>query len=995
MCLLVVHVYLLACIVTRVQEWTQDVGSQEAMVPKTWDVLQQVITKVSKEQNTSVTLHGCTMDIKMRVFVCNSVEARAVGEYITAHKDQRPAPFVVLARQLSMAIAYNSAHLDPSQAAVADRLRKQAKTRAVKEIREAMRDAPPDISGPVLRGYVGALAPAAHIELLLLRRTVKVDLEGDEERAYIFFDAKNRSTAKDGPGTEPPSIPPHQQLRQTAQSAPAARGRKTPPVAQASRQPHQSPVNARVQALQAPGSPLSPGGRDGAAALLSLFNSVSAPDSPRGAGLPRHRPPYPAGDYFGQVPAQDVSPSEAENADAKQERPLSGRSHPKQSLAAQAAANANASAQGSATAASRSDSKTGSPFGRVPRPQVAIPDVEGYGGDVAGGLQDESQGGYDLNLVIASPKLRPCSDGRSSSLSIDLPPGYLLDAEARTPRSVVSPGGGWLGDDRSENQLYAAVNAGDMPAVQALLATPEGVKMVNEPISGNTRSGEESRALQRHHLIADSLIEYEVEDGVWWPAVVVSAMPVLDYVTIRYQRPGAQAPIGEAPLSRETKVDKKSTKLRVPSDSPQDFTALMCACMLDDESQACAMATMLLNHQADPRRADSEGFSALHWAAVKGHPSVITLLIDKKAAVDTQSTLSGETPLLVAARYGCLAAVDVLLSRGARSDTRTRQRMGLVELVTSGRSPGCKDVLLLVLRHQPALRTLLLHEHDGASVNSISEVLHQRYASDIVAFQDVRMGVLVGHAVEQVIKGHNRNSCCCLTYPPTQPAKNGVKEDRVGLVEILAAQHANEVDGSVQRLAILDLDGGRGDVLEEEVLKLARDCMSSPAARDKSVLYFSPDTSGTEASVGRNLALNMFRPSVGSRASHAVPGVTQGDGGGGKLSVSGTRDLLRQAIATKLVSCLRAYAPDVVIVSATYSAPPADDVLEPGARVPLTPADLERATRDIVKVAGMCSKSRLISFVFVHGSEDEAKGAEERKGAEEWCLAHVKAMVGC
>ena len=56
------------------------------------------------------------------------------------------------------------------------RLRKQAKTRAVKEIREAMRDAPTDISPPVLRGHVGALAPAAHIEGLLLRRTVKVDL---------------------------------------------------------------------------------------------------------------------------------------------------------------------------------------------------------------------------------------------------------------------------------------------------------------------------------------------------------------------------------------------------------------------------------------------------------------------------------------------------------------------------------------------------------------------------------------------------------------------------------------------------------------------------------------------------------------------------------------------------------------------------------------------------------------------------------------------------
>jgi len=38
-----------------------------------------------------------------------------VGEYVTAHADQRPAPFVVLSRQLSMAMAYSSLSLDPSQ----------------------------------------------------------------------------------------------------------------------------------------------------------------------------------------------------------------------------------------------------------------------------------------------------------------------------------------------------------------------------------------------------------------------------------------------------------------------------------------------------------------------------------------------------------------------------------------------------------------------------------------------------------------------------------------------------------------------------------------------------------------------------------------------------------------------------------------------------------------------------------------------------------------
>ena len=109
--------------------------------------------------------------------------------------------------------------------------------------------------------------------------------------------------------------------------------------------------------------------------------------------------------------------------------------------------------------------------------------------------------------------------------------------------------------------------------------------MVDDPISSQAAcgNGQQSRSLQRHHLIPDSIVEYEVEDGVWWPAVVVSSIPGAEHVTVRYHRPGAQAPYGEPPLSRETKLDKKSSKLRLPSDSPKDFTALMCACMLDEE----------------------------------------------------------------------------------------------------------------------------------------------------------------------------------------------------------------------------------------------------------------------------------------------------------------------------------------------------------------------------------------------------------------------------
>lgn len=130
-------------------------------VPKTWDVLQQVIIKVSKEQYTVITLHGLTIDVKMCVFVFNSVEACAVGEYVMVHKDQQPASFVVLAWQLSMTIAQNSEYLDPSQAAVADRGQDaccQGDPRCYAQCTH--RDSSCRIGG-------GALAPAPHIEAAL------------------------------------------------------------------------------------------------------------------------------------------------------------------------------------------------------------------------------------------------------------------------------------------------------------------------------------------------------------------------------------------------------------------------------------------------------------------------------------------------------------------------------------------------------------------------------------------------------------------------------------------------------------------------------------------------------------------------------------------------------------------------------------------------------------------------------------------------------------
>src|SRR5213596_3045829 len=58
------------------------------------------------------------------------------------------------------------------------------------------------------------------------------------------------------------------------------------------------------------------------------------------------------------------------------------------------------------------------------------------------------------------------------------------------------------------------------------------------------------------------------------------------------------------------------------------------------------------------------GESALMMAALKGHVDWCKLLLERGAVVDADSP-NRSTPLMMAARYGSEASVDVLLARGA------------------------------------------------------------------------------------------------------------------------------------------------------------------------------------------------------------------------------------------------------------------------------------------------------------------------------------------
>ncbi len=73
-----------------------------------------------------------------------------------------------------------------------------------------------------------------------------------------------------------------------------------------------------------------------------------------------------------------------------------------------------------------------------------------------------------------------------------------------------------------------------------------------------------------------------------------------------------------------------------------------------------------INHQ------NTQGMTALHWAAAQGHNNIVKLLLDFGANVNLQNA-EGNTPLHLAARNGNLSVVKLLLARGANATVVNRQ----------------------------------------------------------------------------------------------------------------------------------------------------------------------------------------------------------------------------------------------------------------------------------------------------------------------------------
>jgi len=100
---------------------------------------------------------------------------------------------------------------------------------------------------------------------------------------------------------------------------------------------------------------------------------------------------------------------------------------------------------------------------------------------------------------------------------------------------------------------------------------------------------------------------------------------------------------------------------------PKRRTRLMAAALAGDVPRLTHLlrtASGALRGRTNVNGADSVGWTALHWAAAKGHTAALEVLLAAGAAVKA-ITNAGAAPLHLAAQAGQTAAVEALLAAGA------------------------------------------------------------------------------------------------------------------------------------------------------------------------------------------------------------------------------------------------------------------------------------------------------------------------------------------
>lgn len=111
-------------------------------------------------------------------------------------------------------------------------------------------------------------------------------------------------------------------------------------------------------------------------------------------------------------------------------------------------------------------------------------------------------------------------------------------------------------------------------------------------------------------------------------------------------------------------------------------------------------ARTLLEQGADPNQKDPSGETALHYALLYDENSgeIAKLLIEKGADLEATDNTYGYTPLMYAARYNSIPALQLLIDKGVPLDTKDRD--GLTALKWAGVSGFRETIGILEKAHE-------------------------------------------------------------------------------------------------------------------------------------------------------------------------------------------------------------------------------------------------------------------------------------------------------
>ena len=142
------------------------------------------------------------------------------------------------------------------------------------------------------------------------------------------------------------------------------------------------------------------------------------------------------------------------------------------------------------------------------------------------------------------------------------------------------------------------------------------------------------------------------------------------------------------PSPKVVEVLLNAPKIKVESRTPQDESPLMMAAMRGD----LKVATALIAKDADVNKT---GWTPLHYAASSSQGeqlAVAKLLLENAAYIDASSP-NGSTPLMMAAMYGNVDTLKLLLDEGA--DPTLKNQLGLTAVDFAQRADR-KDMVELI-----------------------------------------------------------------------------------------------------------------------------------------------------------------------------------------------------------------------------------------------------------------------------------------------------------